>query len=237
MNLRKQCRYGINPGFKGKLNAMITARQIRAARGLLGWSGEQLAEKAGLTRPALSNIEGEKVTPNDSTISSIASVLDMNGVEFLEGDGVRIRQQEVRTYSGKAGYRQLLDHIYATLKRGGRIRQFFLNDSYGPSFADEYGKSHIARMAEIDDLDAKVLTLEGDMDFPAPYCTYRWLSKSDADLAPFYLYGDNLVLPMFESAHKREWASINSRLLAERYARQFDRFWALGSVPKRGRKS
>jgi transcriptional regulator with XRE-family HTH domain len=215
---------------------MITARQIRAARGLLAWSGEQLAEKAGLTRPAISNIESEKVNPNDSSLASIAAVFDLNGVEFLDGDGVKLRQQEVRTYSGKDGYRALLDHIYATLKRGGRIRQFFLNDNYGPSFADEYGKAHIARMAQVDDLDGKVLTIEGDWEFPATsYCTYRWIGKADADFAPFYLYGDNIVLPMFESTHKREWVSINSKMMAERYAKQFDAAWARAVVPKKAK--
>jgi transcriptional regulator with XRE-family HTH domain len=212
---------------------MITARQIRAARALLDWSGEQLAEKAGLTRPAISNIEAEKVNPNDSSLASIAAVFDLNGVEFTEGEGVKLRQQEVRTYSGKAGYRALLDHIYATLKRGGRIRQFFLNDSYGPSFADEYGKAHIARMEQVDNLDGKVLTVPGDTEFPASYCTYRWIDKADADLAPFYLYGDNVVLPMFESSHKREWVSINSKPMAESYAKQFDTAWARAVVPKK----
>ncbi len=214
---------------------MISARQIRAARGLLEWSGDQLAEKVGVTRATLSKIESELAQPQERTLAKIAEVLDLHGVEIIDGDGVKMRQQEVRVFSGKAGYRQFLDHVYLTLKNGGRIRQFFLNDRSGPSFKDEYGEAHINRMAMIDNLDAKVLTFEGDTEFPASYCTYRWINKNDVDLAPFYLYGDNVVMPMHESSHKREWVSINSKLMAERYMKQFDKCWANASVPKKGR--
>ena len=65
------------------------------------------------------------------------------------GDGVKLRQQEVRTYSGKDGYRALLDHIYATLKRGGRIRQFNFGDDRYMSIAEDYVAEHIKRMEEI----------------------------------------------------------------------------------------
>jgi len=214
---------------------MITARQIRAARGLLEWTGKDLAHKLGMTPATISKIEADLVQPQENSLFRIADLFDKHGVEFLEGDGVKMRQQEIRVFSGKTGYRQFLDHVYLTLKNGGRIRQFNLSDGGNLSFADAYGEAHLARMKLIDDLDAKVLTTEGDNEFPASYCTYRWIHKNDADLAPFYLYGDNVVLPMYESTHKREWISINSKLLAERYAKQFDKFWGNASSPKKGK--
>jgi len=212
---------------------MITSRQIRAARGLLGWSGDELAEKVDVTRATLSKIESDLVQPQERTLARIVEVLDTHGVELTEGDGVKIRQQEIRSFSGKSGYKQFLDHIYVTLKNGGRIRQFNLSDSKLLTFADEYGQAHMVRMGEIDDLDAKVLTTEGDTCLSANYCTYRWMNKEDADLAPFYVYGDYLMLPMYESSHKRDWVSIRSKLLVERYTKQFDKIWANASVPKK----
>jgi transcriptional regulator with XRE-family HTH domain len=215
------------------MNAMLTSRQIRAARGLLGWSGDELADKVDVTRATLSKIESDLVQPQERTVARISEVLDKHGVEFLEGDGVRMRQQEVRVFSGKTGYRQFLDHIYITLKNGGRIRQFNMSDSRTVTFDEDYVEAHLVRMGQIDDLDAKVLTHEGDTDFMADYCTYRWMSKEDADLAPFYLYGDYFMLPMYESSHKRDWISIKSKLLVDIYSRQFDKFWAKASVPKK----
>src|SRR5271154_6814788 len=120
---------------------MITGRQIRAARGLLEWKAEDLARKSGLTRVTVSKIESDLVQPQEKTLASIIAVFDKHGIEFLEDEGVKIRKQQIRIYSGKAGYRQFLDHIYETLKpEGGRIRQFNLSDANNLSFADDYGQ-------------------------------------------------------------------------------------------------
>lgn len=67
---------------------MITPAQIRAARALLGWSQSQLAEKAGVSRNALNNLEREVVAPRRSTVKAIQQTLEQAGIEFTEG-GVR----------------------------------------------------------------------------------------------------------------------------------------------------
>jgi transcriptional regulator with XRE-family HTH domain len=217
---------------------MITGRQIRAARSLLEWKADDLARKAGLTRVTVSKIESDHVQPQERTLASILSVFDKHGVEFLEDEGVKIRKQQIRVFSGKAGYRQFLDHIYETLKdNGGRIRQFNLSDANNLAFADDYGQSHLIRMETIEELDAKVLTLEGDTAFPASYCTYRWLDRTNKALSPFYVYGDYLMMPMYESAHKREMLVIHSKLLTERYCEQFDLFWAQAKIPGKKAKA
>ena len=212
---------------------MITGRQMRAARGLLEWSAEELARKAGVTRLTINNIESDSVQPQEKTLANILTAFDKSGIEFLENEGVCIRKQQVRVFAGKAGYRQFLDHVYEVLKdEGGRVRQFNLSDANNLSFADDYGQAHLIRMGTIENLDARVLTMEGDTTFQAPYCQYRWLSKDDKALAPFYVYGDYLAMPMYESANKRELLVIRSKLLAERYCEQFDKFWGSAVVPK-----
>ena len=115
----------------------------------------------------------------------------------------------------------------------GKIRQFNLSDGKNLPYAEDYAATHMERMGKIKDLDARVLTVEGDYNFPASYCEYRWLDKGDADLASFYVYGDYLAMPMYESPHKRELLVIRSKLLAERYCKQFDKFWAGAAIPKR----
>jgi transcriptional regulator with XRE-family HTH domain len=216
---------------------MISGRQMRAARSLLEWSGSDLAKKSGLTQMTISNIESDKVQPNEDSLQNILGAFDRHGVEFLPGEGVRLRQNETRVFSGKAGYRQFLDHVYETLKNGGRIRQFNLSDANNLHFADEYGQTHLERMEAIEGLDAKVLTMEGDHNFPASYCSYRWLGNDDTAIAPFYIYGDNLAMPMYESAHKRELLSVHSKILVERFIKEFDYFWGKASVPKKKNKA
>lgn len=210
---------------------MITGRQIRAARGLLEWKAEDLASRTDLTRMTIAKIEAEAVQPQERTLASIVDVFDKNGVEFLPDEGVRMRKNEIRTFAGKVGYRQFLDHIYETMKNGGRIRQLTSDGKY-LRYADDYAMKHLERMAAISGLDAHVLTIEGDSYFPASYCTYRWLDKSSKSLVPFYVYNDFVVMSLHETANRRELVSINSRLLAERYVQQFELFWSKASAPK-----
>lgn len=73
---------------------MITPRQIRAARALLGWSQQELADRAIISLNALVRLENEKVDPRLSTVTAIENTLRKAGIEFLgsdaAGEGVRI---------------------------------------------------------------------------------------------------------------------------------------------------
>ncbi|EME69052.1 hypothetical protein H261_15365 [Paramagnetospirillum caucaseum] len=75
---------------------MISARQIRAARALLGWSQQDLADRAIISVNALRRLEAEQVDPRLSTISAIKAALEGAGIEFqsadqTKGEGVRLR--------------------------------------------------------------------------------------------------------------------------------------------------
>ena len=207
---------------------LISGRQIRGARGLLGWSMEDLAEKAGISRITIRQIEAEDVNPQERTLTSLLTAFDKEGIEFQDNEGVCIRKHQMRTYSGKAGYRQLLDHIYETVKEGGRIRQFNFGDERYVRIADDAAAEHIQRMDDIEDLDAKVLVQDGEIGNPISYCSYRTLDAAYADMAPWYLYGDILILPLTEGG-RRECVTIQSKQVAERYVREFDLFWNKGN--------
>lgn len=190
-----------------------------------------------LTRLTIRQIENEIVQPQEKSLAHILAAFDKEGVEFTEDDGVRIRKHHIRSYSGKTGYRQLLDHIYETVRKGGRIRQFNFGDERYMPIADDYAAEHIKRMEEIEGLDAKVLVSEGEIGAPLSYCSYKILDDMYESIAPWYLYGDYLVLPVSESASKRECISICSKQIAERYIREFDAVWEKSSgLPKKKRK-
>ena len=76
---------------------MITAVQIRAARAALGWSAFVLAERTGLTRRTVFNVETSNGVPsaNARTLQKIIDVLEEHGIEFVgspeDGPGIRIR--------------------------------------------------------------------------------------------------------------------------------------------------
>lgn len=65
---------------------MITPRQIRAARALLGWSQQQLADKAIVSVNALARLERGQVDPRMSTLIALHKALTEGGIEFLAAD-------------------------------------------------------------------------------------------------------------------------------------------------------
>jgi len=77
----------------------ITAAQIRAARGLLDWTRDQLVEKSQVPKSTLVRVESEAVSPRSSTIEAIRSALEAAGVEFVPqnggGAGVRLRKMTI----------------------------------------------------------------------------------------------------------------------------------------------
>lgn len=63
---------------------MITLRQIRAARALLGWSRQQLADKAILSLNAITRLERGEVGSRMSTIMAVEKAFDKVGIESID---------------------------------------------------------------------------------------------------------------------------------------------------------
>ncbi|SPH23880.1 hypothetical protein DEA8626_02957 [Defluviimonas aquaemixtae] len=71
---------------------MITARQSRAARALLGWTQQTLADRALVSLTALKRLESEKdLRVYESTEDQVRRVFEDAGITFLhvdKGEGV-----------------------------------------------------------------------------------------------------------------------------------------------------
>src|ERR1700677_4007933 len=66
---------------------MISIRQIKAARALLGWSQEDLASKSGVSYPTIARLESAdgELGGRDDTAAKIISAIEAAGVEFTNG--------------------------------------------------------------------------------------------------------------------------------------------------------
>jgi transcriptional regulator with XRE-family HTH domain len=71
---------------------MISAAQIRAARGLLGWTPRELARRAivsDATVYALEHVLG--LAANVDALAGVQATLEAEGIEFLGGDAPGVR--------------------------------------------------------------------------------------------------------------------------------------------------
>ena len=79
---------------------MITGAQIRAARGLLGWTSQQLADASGVHYATISRAEQVDDIPGirATSLAAIQRAFERAGIEFFDGSysgtggpGVRLR--------------------------------------------------------------------------------------------------------------------------------------------------
>src|ERR1700756_2361724 len=84
---------------KGSRPFLITVEQLRAARGLLGWSQTELARRAGLSLPTVKRVEtGVGPRVSDEARAKLQHALEAAGAAFLHENGgcVRLRFRQRR---------------------------------------------------------------------------------------------------------------------------------------------
>lgn len=75
----------------------ISVRQIKAARSLLDWSQERLAEASGVSLPTIRRLEAVNgdLGGRRETVEKITASLEDEGIKFHDGDspGVTLRKK------------------------------------------------------------------------------------------------------------------------------------------------
>src|SRR5262249_3721033 len=77
-------RISINPGPK-----LVTTRQVKAARALLGWSQADLASHSGISEPTVARLESTdgEFGGRQGTAAKIRHAIEAAGVQFIDEDG------------------------------------------------------------------------------------------------------------------------------------------------------
>lgn len=212
---------------------MISIRQMRAARALLGWKQSDLAKISGLSLTALNNIERSAVSPRFATMDLICESFEKNGIQFTEDDGVKMRSDlfDVRTFEGNERdciltyFRDVLD----TLKRdGGYAGYGGVDESF---FIDHYRQETFEFYQELtrEKLKEKILICEGVSRRYGPKSTseYRALPHELFGMISYSVYGNKYTL-LLTGKKKSRWISIEHKGVAEVHRQIFETHWKMG---------
>jgi predicted transcriptional regulator len=77
---------------------VVSVRQIKAGRALLGWSQSDLASASEVSEPTIARLESVdgELGGREETVQKIHSALEKGGIQFIEenggGPGVRLRK-------------------------------------------------------------------------------------------------------------------------------------------------
>lgn len=78
----------------------MTAAQSRGARGLLGMTQAELADKSAVSLRTIAHFESGERQPIPANLAALQSALEAAGVEFMDADGggpgVRLKKRRAR---------------------------------------------------------------------------------------------------------------------------------------------
>lgn len=211
---------------------MLSAKQIRAARGLLNWTQQNLAHKASVSREGIKNIGNEISRPRQDTLNAIQTAFETHGVEFLPGDGLRIADATVHVLHGDEGIKYLWDDIYESVLAHGDKEVLIANNTepvkMGKEIADHL-QMHLKRLNAAR-ISERILSCEGDTTFLAPIPSYRWVPKRNFCDSPTFVYAEKVGMLIWGPPAKV--TIINDSQYAESIRNLFKFSWERARVPE-----
>jgi transcriptional regulator with XRE-family HTH domain len=181
---------------------MVTASQIRQARAALNLGQQEVAEACGIHKTTLSDIENEKSAGSSKAFGALQSFFENQGLEFIEGDGVRQSKSVIKRYNGATEFRLFYDDIYSVAKKtGGEIYLF----NGVPSLlikwlGEDFYKMHAERMTKIkNNFNFKVIIRQEDKQLiGSGFVTYRWFPSQLFNNKTIYIYGEKVAFIDFK---------------------------------------
>jgi len=204
----------------------LDAKQVRAGRALLDWSQKELAERAGVSEPSVTNFEKEKSTPNQATIDKIFSAFGLAGVAFIDR-GVFLKEDTVTTIDGDDWYLRLLDDVYYSLmdKKDGELLLICADDRMSPpEVNNRYRKIRNAG------IKMRQLVEDGNTYLMGPLKEYRYVPKEHYTNYVCLVYGNKVAVC---TDHNSKAVVFNDAMLATMWSNIFNIMWDTLKQPEK----
>ncbi len=212
---------------------MITRYQITAARALLEWTQDDLANASGVSKDMISKIEGGKSAGSLKSIQSIEDGLTVAGIEFGENDSVKRSASQIRVLKGQKGFLDFYEDVFEEVQKTGATSVSVSNvdERKFVQWQCEQLKEHSERMRALG-TKYKILIQHGDTYFPASnYAEYRWMPEGTFYSVPFYIYGKKVAMLIFDEHEPRIYV-LSEPELTNLYKAQFESLWKQSSEPE-----
>lgn len=163
-------------------------KHFRAARAILHWKREDLAEAAGVSLSTIQTLE-EGGSSTQKTIDKVKRALERNGIQFHES-GVTFPDTSFVKLEGDAWFVEVLDDVYHTLKtsRNKELLVFGCDDRVSPPAVVEGFQKLVGIGVTI-----REMVEEGNDYIMGDVENYRWIPKTYFKNYVTVIYGDKVV--------------------------------------------
>jgi transcriptional regulator with XRE-family HTH domain len=180
----------------------VSAGQIKAARALLDWSQEDLAEKSCVSISTIRTMELGKI-PRITTLQDICTTLQDNGLEFTEGEGVRRRDFGVCTLRGVDSCDLFFEDICKTIDQEQKEILVFTKDD--KILTRKCGVDFLSNMDRLEALRAVVdiKCLMSDIakpSFSKPFFPCRMVDHRPCGAVSMFIYGNKYAHVLTDGA-------------------------------------
>jgi transcriptional regulator with XRE-family HTH domain len=203
---------------------VITPAQIRAARSLINLSQSELSEVTGVSQTSLSAIEREGKAPRGKTLEVIREALESKGVEFTQGEGVRLSDKvfNFKIMDGPDRLNLYIKDIIDTLKvHGGEYLGFLDQEEH---YTTKYRKMYYWYCNQLikNSISERVIVPANAKKLYAPASTsqYRYFTEDAFGHISTSIYGNKLVIYEKERA-----LVIENKAVADAFRKRFEIHW------------
>jgi transcriptional regulator with XRE-family HTH domain len=201
----------------------LEAGQIKAARAMLGWSQEEMAQASGLAVTTIRNIETGNV-PRGRTAEMLRKAVENAGLEFTNSQGVQ-RRKDIDLFHGAESVGLLFEDIYRTIKAndGGELIAMLKSQQVLSQLCDQAGKLGTKNLQSF---PTKCLLFENKQSkIGLPLCQFRWLPPNSTAPAIYFVYGNKFVFVDPEYKCGFRFVVMNSFSLVSSWRFHFLNLW------------
>lgn len=198
---------------------LLKPQCIRAARAMLDWNRNELAERAQLSPVTIANIESGKTDmANARTYEAITNAFLRFGIVFTD-HGVEERKSWIRELTGEDFYLEVLDDIYNTLvdTKNPEVLSLGVDDRLStPEVMQRLKRNRLAGIQSRD------IAEQGNTYLIGPVSQYKWMPSDFFKNYIKSIYADKVLLDFGDRG-----LLIQNAEVAEVERNQFEMIWKL----------
>ena len=199
---------------------------VRAARALLNWSQQELADNCGMDVTSIRYLETGKTNPSTKTVQKIETAFERASVG-MGANGVKLIDNTIYEFKGDNWYLDLLDDVYETLMdQGGEFLVMFADDALSPPEVN----ARYRKIRNLGHVKMRQLIEDGNEYILGAFPEYKYVPSKFFSNNVILIYGDKVA----ECTSDNTKAVVfNDEINAAAFKNIFEYMWTMGQQPEK----
>lgn len=203
---------------------MTTIEQCRGARGILGWTQQDLADASGLSKTAINNFEKKHSDIKAESLKAIRMAFESADIEFIGEQGVSKKQENTRILRGDNILNDLVDDIHQTLtQQKSDILIANVDSNLQGRITSQKLFQHIDFL-KTHDIQERIISTENITHILSPSDECRYFpGQNSTNSITTYIYGGKVAIELWKQSMI---IIINSADASAAERERFENLWA-----------